>query len=169
MHCLRKPGSAFAVCDKGEVECITIKWTDVTLMMVMIACLRNVIVIAAEVLPDRQDLKGRLGRKALRERQAPVEYQAFRESPAPVERPDLRERPAPVGRPDLRDQWGLRGSQVLKGFREYRDRRGPRETPVLQAPPAFRARPVPPARRNHIPMIYLPHLLILLPYTGMQR
>ena len=72
MHCLRKPGSAFAVCDKGEVECITIKWTDVTLMMVMIACLRNVIVIAAVVLPDRQDLKGRLGRKALRERRVPL-------------------------------------------------------------------------------------------------
>lgn len=72
MHCRRKPGSAFAVCDRGRVECITIKWTDVTLMMVMIACLRNVIVIAAAGLPVRQVLKGRLGRKALRERRVPL-------------------------------------------------------------------------------------------------
>ena len=63
MHCRRKPGSAFAVCDRGRVECITIKWTDVTLMMVMIACLGNVIVIAAAGLP---------GRKALRERRVPL-------------------------------------------------------------------------------------------------
>ena len=72
MHCRRKPGSAFAVCDRGRVECITIKWTDVTLMMVMIACLGNVIVIAAAGLPVRQVLKGRLGRKALRERRVPL-------------------------------------------------------------------------------------------------
>ena len=62
MHCRRKPGSAFAVCDRGRVECITIKWTDVTLMMV----------IAAAGLPVRQVLKGRLGRKALRERRVPL-------------------------------------------------------------------------------------------------
>ncbi|GAA6481157.1 hypothetical protein K250101E9_39200 [Enterocloster aldenensis] len=117
----------------------------------------------------------------------------------------LREKLAPLARPDLRDQWGLRGNQVLKGFRECRDRRGPRETQVLQEPPGFRARPVlqeppesrarpalqeppesrvrpalqdPPesrvqpalqALRSHIPMIYLHHLLILPPYTGMRN
>ena len=59
MHCRRKPGSAFAVCDRGRVECITIKWTDVTLMMVMIACLGNVIVIAAAGLPVRKPLRER--------------------------------------------------------------------------------------------------------------
>ena len=92
----------------------------------------------------------------------------------------LREKLAPLARPDLRDQWGLRGNQVLKGFRECRDRRGPRETQVLQEPPGFRApqvlqepqdsraRPAPQALRSHIPMIYLHHLLILPPYTGMR-
>ena len=50
----------------------------------------------------------------------------------------LREKLAPLDRPDLRDQWGLRGNQVLKGFRECRDRRDPRETQVLQEPPGFR-------------------------------
>ena len=115
---------------------------------------------------------------------------------APEGRPGqqvLREKLAPLARPDLRDQWGLRGNQVLKGFRECRDRRGPRETQVLQEPPGFRARPVlqeppesrarpalqdPPesrvrpalqALRSHIPMIYLHHLLILPPYTGMRN
>ena len=93
----------------------------------------------------------------------------------------LREKLAPLARPDLRDQWGLRGNQVLKGFRECRDRRGPRETQVLQEPPGFRAPPVlqePPesrvrpvlqALRSHIPMIYLHHLLILPSYTGMRN
>ena len=42
------------------------------MMMVMIACLGNVIVIAAAGLPVRQVLKGRLGRKALRERRVPL-------------------------------------------------------------------------------------------------
>ena len=82
MHCRRKPGSAFAVCDRGRVECITIKWTDVTLMMVMIACLGNVIVIAAAGLPVRQVLKGRLGPLAPGERLAlpvPAGCQAPRE------------------------------------------------------------------------------------------
>ena len=72
MHCRRKPGSAFAVGDRRGVEYFPLKWTDVTLMMVMIACLGNVIVIAAAGLPVRQVLKGRLGRKALRERRVPL-------------------------------------------------------------------------------------------------
>ena len=50
------------------------------MMMVMIACLGNVIVIAAAGLPVRQVLKGRLGPKALRDRrvqQAPRERLAL--------------------------------------------------------------------------------------------
>ena len=103
------------------------------MMMVMIACLGNVIVIAAAGLPVRQVLKGRLGRKALRERRVPLASGERLALPVPAGCQAPREclgRKAclvPVAPQDFResrDPWGQGGQP---GQQEYRGQQAQQE------------------------------------------